>query len=98
MSFFKKLFTKQKDYSNTLQIEENECSHCNDIPHDKLKKCQECGERNVCKMCFYNGNIMCKTCDDKYNQWANAVQKEGIKAEKQEKYGYKNDKHSNLLL
>lgn len=97
MSAFLKLFKSNK-YSNTLQMEDNECTHCHDVPHDKLKKCHDCKNRNVCKLCHYNGKVLCKSCDDSYNQWSNKLQDAGIKAEKQTKYGYKNDKHSNLLL
>ena len=82
-------------------MEDNECSHCHDVPCDKLKKCQDCKQRNVCKSCYYNEKILCKSCDDTYNHWANKVQAAVIKVEKQEKYknyGKAGDKHANLLL
>jgi len=86
MSFFGKLFTK-KNYSNSLQFEDNECTHCHEIPTDKLKKCQECGSRNICKGCYKHKDlILCKTCDDNYNQWAKQLQKAKVVADKEDKY------------
>jgi len=58
-------------YSNSLTFLKykllhcsNECGYCNNLECEKMKKCQECGERKVCKMCYYQGQILCKECDD----------------------------------
>jgi hypothetical protein len=97
--FLSKLF-KKNQYSNTLQFEDNECSHCNNIPTDKLKKCQDCKCRNICKTCYkHNGKILCKTCDNEYNQWANKIMKESNEVDKQKKYKhYVKDNKSVLLI
>ena len=90
MKFFKNLFTKNQ-YGNALQFEDNECTHCHDVPH-KLKKCHDCEKRNICRDCFYHKNHnLCKGCDDKYNQWINKVEDAGVKAEKEQKYNTKYD-------
>ena len=99
MSFIKNLFTK-KNYSNALQYEDNECTHCHQVPADKLKKCQECGSRNICKGCYKHKDlILCKSCDTKYNNWANKVQNVKVQVDKAEKYGMagSNGKYASFL-
>ena len=97
MSFFKNLFAK-KNYSNMLDTEDNECSHCHQDSAEKLKKCQECGCRNICKTCYKHKDlILCKTCDDSYIKWANQLQGAKIQNDKQQKYGLSGTKTINLL-
>ena len=97
MPFFKNLFAKN-NYSNVLGNEANECSHCHDTCHKKLQKCQECGCRSICKTCYKHKDlILCKTCDDSYNQWVNKVQNTKTKSDKEQKYGIKNTKAVSLL-
>ena len=94
---FFNLFKKTK-YSNTLQVEECECSHCNQLPHDKMKKCQECGERKVCKTCYKKEKILCKCCAHPYNAWVEKINKSQNQINKQEKYGFSTNKFSTTLL
>lgn len=97
MKFFSQLF-KKNQYSNVLDFEDNECTHCHNVPHDKLKKCDDCNTRNICRFCYYDGKILCKSCDEHYEQWANKIKKICNKEEKQSKYGYINDNKAKSLL
>lgn len=65
MNTFKTLLNKVS-YKSTKLIKyiECDCTHCDKITCDKMKKCQECGDKKVCKECYYNGKILCKECDD----------------------------------
>ena len=65
--FFNRLFNKSKSTDYVKQ-----CTHCKreDL---KLKKCQQCGERLICKNC-YHGTLgrmekMCSKCDIEYIIW-----------------------------
>lgn len=86
---FKNLF-KKNQYGNSLHFEEgqNECSHCNDIPQ-KLKKCDDCGKKNICRNCYYENHKLCKCCEDKYNKWANSLQEVKQQTDIKKKYNFK---------
>ena len=53
-------FNKQKQ---VCKLEE--CKKCNQIP-EKLKKCKSCGQRIICKGCFYKGEDFCGPCNDRH--------------------------------
>ena len=60
-----KLTKKSNSFTNHC---DNTCGHCDNLESEKMKKCQECGERKVCKECYYNGEILCKECDIEYTK------------------------------
>jgi len=90
MNFLKKLF-KKNDYGNALQFENNECDCCNEVP-EKLKKCHECNERKICKMCYINGEVLCKKCTFEFDIFVKKLQKVKKQEEKKEKYNYKGNR------
>ena len=95
--FFRKFFNK-KEYSISVEDEELQCSHCEVFPHE-IKKCQDCGSKNICKECYKNELILCKPCDEKYNQWADKIQETQVQAAKEKKYGrFTVVKYSNPLM
>ena len=91
---FSKLFGKKQEYSNSLN-EERDCDHCESSY--KLKKCHDCKERKICKMCFKTEKL-CISCNETYEEWANKVKDVCNKAEKQAKYGYVNEECAGSLI
>ena len=60
-----KLFQKQK--LNKSQIA---CTHCKKNPIEKLKKCEDCYTRNICRTCYKDEDLtVCKPCEDEYERW-----------------------------
>ena len=80
------------------QVELHQCSHCEKEEH-KLKKCEECGKRLICKSCYKEEDlILCKKCDDEYKLWVNNGLKQIKEEEKKIKYGYNDDSYAGSLL
>ena len=77
LTFLKYKLTKK---SNSLTKHcDNTCGHCNNLECEKMKKCQSCNKRAVCKICYYQGQILCKECDDLYlKQMENLVIKSKV--------------------
>jgi len=67
MNTLKTLFKKTIDRKNNkglLEYKQCDCSHCEKETCKKMEKCKECGNKTVCKECYDDGKILCKTCDD----------------------------------
>ena len=65
-----KYYSYQKYDEHLLEDSDHDhCTQCTDLIFNIkkfMKKCKECGKRNVCKDCYKKGLTLCKTCDDEY--------------------------------
>ena len=70
--FFSKLFNKSKSTDNKPLV----CCHCR-LVCDKLKKCDQCHKRLICRNCYHGikGRMeqMCTKCDNEYIHWLRKV-------------------------
>ncbi len=57
---------KMTDNNSLIKSVANTCEYCEDYTTVKMKKCLSCGERNVCRECYYDGKTLCETCDEAY--------------------------------
>lgn len=98
MSFLKK-FLKRRKYSDVLGIDNCECSQCQSIPVCKLKKCENCFKRRICRDCYKYENIkLCKECDTEYEKWQNSLFKVKAETEKENKYKINKNEFNNEFL
>tara|TARA_B110000285_G_C14971219_1_gene536668 strand:- start:260 stop:547 length:288 start_codon:yes stop_codon:yes gene_type:complete len=86
MTFFKKFF-KKTNY-NQITI----CNYCDtDSTEEKTKKCDDCSS-HICVEC-YAEHKLCYNCNEKYDEWANSLQKVKISSLKEKKYNTKEYKY-----
>ena len=95
MSFLKNIFSKvsSEDVYGLLLIDNLVCTRC-ECEVSKLKKCDGCHIRTLCKECSKKGEHFCHECNSEYERWAKKLEKLGEQA-KNEKAAKKN-KHSVL--
>ena len=57
----------------------NFCQHCDTETTDKIKKCSSCGDKVICRSCYYADKNFCPTCDDiLMNQYSSMISKKSM--------------------
>lgn len=74
LSYIKYKISKlSTDQYKSINEVENTCGHCKETTTQKMKQCVNCGERNVCKSCYYEGDTSCVGCKNELKKRYNKI-------------------------